>query len=105
MVTTVQNMLVEIPQTMLSMSPPMKELADMIRRHEMLHVHNTCARWCFGNVRCAVDGNENMKPMKNRSTGRIDIAVAWIIAQATWMLKRGKGPDLADVISSGKFSL
>lgn len=96
---------VEIPQTMLSMSPAMKELADMIRQHKMLHVHNTCARWCFGNVRCAVDGNENMKPMKNRSTGRIDIAVAWIIAQATWMLKRNEGPDLADVISSGKFSL
>ena len=96
---------VEIPQTMLSMSPAMKELADMIRKGEMLHIHNTCARWCFGNVRCAVDGNENMKPMKNRSTGRIDIAVAWIIAQATWMLKRNEGPDLADVISSGKFSL
>lgn len=96
---------VEIPQTMLSMSPAMKELADMIRQHKMLHVHNTCARWCFGNVRCAVDGNENMKPMKNRSTGRIDIAVAWIIAMATWMLKQSEGPDLADVISSGKFSL
>ena len=96
---------VEIPQTMLSMSPAMKELADMIRKREMLHVHNTCARWCFGNVRCAVDGNENMKPMKNRSTGRIDMAVAWIIAMATWMLKRSEGPDLADVISSGKFSL
>lgn len=96
---------VEIPQTMLSMSPAMKELADMIRQHKMLHVHNTCARWCFGNVRCAVDGNENMKPMKNRSTGRIDIAVAWIIAMATWMLKRNEGPDLADVIAAGKFSL
>lgn len=96
---------VEIPQTMLSMSPAMKELADMIRQHKMLHVHNTCARWCFGNVRCAIDGNENMKPMKNRSTGRIDIAVAWIIAMATWMLKRNEGPDLADLISSGKFSL
>ena len=51
------------------------------------------------------DGNENMKPMKNRSTGRIDIAVAWIIAMATWMLKRNEGPDLADVIAAGKFSL
>lgn len=96
---------VEIPQTMLSMSPAMKELADMIRQRKMLHVHNTCARWCFGNVRCAVDGNENMKPMKNRSTGRIDIAVAWIIAMATWMLKRNAAPDLAQVIAAGKFSL
>lgn len=81
---------VEIPQTMLSLSPPMKELERMIRAHEMLHIHNTCARWCFGNVRCAVDGNENIKPMKNRSTGRIDITVSWIIAMATWMVVRGQ---------------
>ena len=81
---------VEIPQTMLSLSPPMKELERMIRAHEMLHIHNTCARWCFGNVRCAVDGNENIKPMKNRSTGRIDITVSWIISVATWMVVRGQ---------------
>lgn len=96
---------IEIPQTMLSMSPPMKELERMIRSREMLHVHNTCARWCFGNVRCAVDGNENMKPMKNKSTGRIDIAVAWIIAMATWMVARNQKPDLAAVLEAGDFSL
>ena len=96
---------IEIPQTMLSMSPAMKELERMIRSREMLHVHNTCARWCFGNVRCAVDGNENMKPMKNKSTGRIDIAVAWIIAMATWMVARNQKPDLAAVLEAGDFSL
>lgn len=86
---------VEIPQTMMHMSPAMKELDRLIRSHEMLHVHNTCARWCFGNVRCAVDGNENMKPMKNRSIGRIDIAVAWIIAMAVAILAQKQQPDLA----------
>ncbi len=80
--------IIAIPQTMLGMSPGMKELEMLIRKHEMLHVHNTCARWCFGNVRCAVDGNENQKPMKNRSIGRIDITVAWIIAVAAWIVKR-----------------
>ena len=85
---------------MMSMSPAMKELERMIRAREMLHVHNTCARWCFGNVRCAVDGNENMKPMKNRSTGRIDITVAWIIAVAAWMVAKNQKPDLAEAIRS-----
>lgn len=96
---------IEIPQTMLSMSPAMKELERMIRAREMLHEHNTCARWCFGNVRCAVDGNENMKPMKNRSIGRIDVTVAWIIAQATAMVKRAQGPTLADRIAAGVWSM
>ena len=96
---------IAIPQTMAGMSPAMKELEGMIREHTMLHIHNTCARWNFGNVRCAVDGNENQKPMKNRSTGRIDIIVAWIIAVAVWMILRNQPEDLADVIESGKFSM
>ncbi len=95
----------EIPQTMLSMSPPMKEMERLIRGHELLHVHNTCARWCFGNVRCAVDGNENIKPMKNRSTGRIDITVAWIIAMATAMVKRSVGPSLAERLAQGDWTM
>ena len=96
---------IEIPQTMLSLSPAMKELERLIRGHEMLHVHNTCARWNFGNVRCAVDGNENIKPMKNKSTGRIDITVAWIIAMAVALFKANSKPDLGDVLEAGAFTL
>jgi phage terminase large subunit-like protein len=96
---------IEIPQTMTGMSPAMKELERLIRAHEMLHVHNTAARWCFGNVRCAVDGNENQKPMKNRSTGRIDIAVAWIIAMATALQFENLPEDkLRHAVDSGEFS-
>ena len=96
---------VEIPQTMPSLSPAMKELERLIRLHQMLHVHNTCARWCFGNVRCAVDGNENIKPMKNKSTGRIDITVSWIIAMATALMAASQKPDLAAAMDRPGFSL
>jgi len=96
---------VEIPQDVRNMSPTMKELERLIRLREMLHVHNTCARWCFGNVRCYVDGNENMKPMKNRSIGRIDITVAWIIGMAVALLKLDPKPSLLDALASGKYSL
>jgi phage terminase large subunit-like protein len=96
---------IEIPQTMLSMSPAMKELERLIRAHQMRHVHNTTARWCFGNVRCAVDGNENMKPMKNKSIGRIDITVAWIIAMATAMVKENQeGDKLNEALEKGVFT-
>lgn len=93
----------EIPPTMKNMSPPMKQLEALIREHKMLHVHNTCARWCFGNVRCFVDGNENLKPMKNKSTGRIDITVAWIIAMAASALK--SEPDINDVIAERGYAI
>lgn len=96
--------IIQISQSMLGMSPATKKLEVLIRAHEMLHEHNTCARWCFGNVRCAVDGNENMKPMKNRSIGRIDITVAWIIAMATAMVKEGQPGDLNAALDSGTFT-
>lgn len=96
---------IEIRQNMMGMSPATKQLEVLLRKGEMLHEHNTAARWNFGNVRCAVDGNENMKPMKNRSVGRIDIAVAWIIAMAAAMLKDAEKPDLAAALGREDFSL
>ena len=83
---------ISISQTMVGMSPAMKEIERMLRGREMLHVHNTCARWCFGNVRRSVDGNENTKPMKDRSVGRIDVTVAWVIAVAAWLAYRARHP-------------
>ena len=96
---------ITISQTMMGMSPAMKRLELLLRRHEMLHEHNTCARWNFGNVRCAVDGNENVKPMKNRSAGRIDVTVAWIIAMATVMEKEPQGPDINEHVLSEDWGL
>ena len=96
---------VEIPQDMMNMSPAMKEVERGMLEHTMRHVHNTCFRWTFGNVRCAVDGNENIKPMKNRSPGRIDPAVALISAVAVWMIDRNKKPDLAAAMERGGFTL
>lgn len=80
--------IIEIPQDLKNMSPAMKEIDDMMQRHTLLHLHNTCFRWTFGNVRCHADGNGNIKPLKNKSTGRIDPTVASIIAMAVWMIAR-----------------
>ncbi|MEG1683746.1 MAG: terminase TerL endonuclease subunit, partial [Oscillospiraceae bacterium] len=81
---------IEIPQDLKNMSPAMKEIQEGMLRRELLHIHNTCGRWCFGNVRNYVDGNGNMKPLKDKSTGRIDITVAWIIVVAVWMIVRNQ---------------
>lgn len=96
---------VEIPQDMKNLSPAMKEIETGMLNHSILHVHNSCYRWTFGNVRCAVDGNENKKPMKNRSPGRIDPTVATIIAVATWMIWRNRKPDLAAVMQQRDYHL
>ena len=97
--------IIEIPQDLKNMSPAMKETDDMMQRHTLLHVHNTCFRWTFGNVRCHADGNGNIKPLKNKSTGRIDPAVASIIVMAVWMVARNQKPDLAAAVARPGFTL
>lgn len=78
-------LVVEISQTMSGMSPAMKEIERLLRSGQMTHEDHPTARWCFGNIVIAVDGNENIKPMKNKSKDRIDLIVAAIngMAQAT----------------------
>lgn len=93
----------EIRQNMADMSPAMKDMEVKLRGGEMVHEHNTCARWNFGNTRCATDGNANIKPMKNLSTGRIDITVAWIICHATAMLAPAN--SLAERVQSGQWHM
>ena len=97
--------IIEIPQDLKNMSPAMKETDDMMQRHTLLHVHNTCFRWTFGNVRCHADGNGNIKPLKNKSTGRIDPAVASIIVMAVWMIAKNQKPDLAAAVARPGFTL
>ncbi len=72
--------IVPIPQTMAGMTAPMKEIERLLRHGELSHEVHPVARWCFGNVNIAIDGNENMKPMKNKSKERIDLIVAMINA-------------------------
>lgn len=72
----------EVQQNMANMSPAMKEIERLMRSGMFTHEQNPLARWCFGNVVTAVDGNENIKPMKNKSKDRIDLTVAWINAMA-----------------------
>ena len=97
--------IIEIPQDLKNMSPAMKEIEDMMTRHQLLHIHNTCFRWNFGNVRNYVDGNGNCKPVKNRSPGRIDAAVASIIVMAVWMIAKNQKTDLAAAVAEPGFTL
>ena len=96
---------IEVPQDLKNMSPAMKEMDDLMTRKQLLHIHNTCFRWTFGNVRCYVDGNGNCKPLKNKSRGRIDPTVASIIVMAVWMIARNQKPDLAAAMEQPGFSL
>lgn len=81
---------VEVPQVMAHMSPAMKEIERLAKTGQLTHEKHPVARWCWGNVNIAVDGNGNIKPMKNKSIEKIDLIVAMINAMARAMVEARK---------------
>lgn len=75
----------EVSQSMAGLSPAMKHIEKLLLTKQLTHEKNPLARWCFGNVMIATDGNENIKPMKNKSIERIDVTVSMINAMAIAM--------------------
>lgn len=47
---------------------------------------NPVLRWMFNNLTVKTDENENVRPVKDKSTGRIDGIVALVIALARAVL-------------------
>jgi len=93
---------VEIKQDIAHMSPAMKEIERLAKTGQLTHEANPVARWCWGNVTVAVDGNGNIKPMKNKSIGKIDLMVAMINAMARAMLLNQNKIDVSRY-ASGDF--
>lgn len=79
--------MVEVRQGFKSMSPAMKELEKLLVGCELEHGGNPVLRWMFGNMAVKKDENENVRPMKDKSTERIDGIVALINAIARAMLQ------------------
>ena len=84
----------EVSQTIAGLSPGMKELERLMRSGQLTHEKHPVARWCFGNMVIHIDGNENMKPMKNKARDRIDVIVAMINAMAIAMQLESEGPSM-----------
>jgi len=81
--------MVEVRQGYKSMSPAMKELERLIVGQEIAHGGNPVARWMFGNLEVKEDENGNIRPIKGKSTERIDGIVALINALARAILHEG----------------
>lgn len=70
----------EFPQTITHFSSPSKLLETKVLGCELLHGGNPVLRNHASNVAIESDKNENIRPVKSRSTGRIDGVVATIMA-------------------------
>lgn len=69
----------EFPQTIMHLSGPSKVLERIVLGGELHHEDNPVLRWMAGNVGIEDDKNENIRPVKSKSTGRIDGIVSLIM--------------------------
>jgi len=72
--------MVEHRQGITSMSAPMKRFEELVAQGRLRHGGNPVLAWQVGNVHRDQDAAENIKPNKKKSSGRIDAAVAAIMA-------------------------
>jgi phage terminase large subunit-like protein len=72
--------MVEHRQGYQSMSNPMKRFEEKVMENKIRHGGNPMLAWQVGNVHRDEDASENVKPNKKKSSGRIDAAVAAIMA-------------------------
>lgn len=82
--------LVEHRQGYQSMSSPMKRFEELVAQKRLRHGGNPVLAWQVGNVHRDEDAAENIKPNKAKSSGRIDAAVAAIMAVGRAEANEGK---------------
>jgi len=71
--------LVEFNQNFKSFSPATKYFEGMIMERSLTHNDNKVLNWCISNVKVMQDNHENIKPVKGKSSDKIDSAIALIM--------------------------
>ena len=75
------------------MSPPSKELMKLVLEGRIAHGGNAPLRWMMDNIYIRTDPAGNIKPDKEKSTERIDGAVATIMALDRAIRHQGSNTD------------
>lgn len=78
------------------MSPPSKELMKLVLEGRIAHGGNAPLRWMMDNIYIRTDPAGNIKPDKEKSTERIDGAVATIMALDRAIRHQGSAESVYD---------
>lgn len=74
--------MIECSQGWATISPATKKLDEIYRAAQLEHGANPVMRWNAANVAIKTDTNDNFRPAKDKSSGRIDGVMALIMAIA-----------------------
>lgn len=76
--------MVEVRQGAKTMSEPMKELKALLIDKQINYNNNPILKWCLSNLSIKADENDNIRPIKEHLTQRIDGAVSLIDAMVIY---------------------
>lgn len=79
--------MVEVRQGAKTMSAPMKQLKADLIDNKINYNNNPILKWCLSNTAIKQDDNENIRPVKIKSRGRIDGTVSLIDAYCIFVEK------------------
>jgi phage terminase large subunit-like protein len=74
--------MVECRQGYKSMTEPSKDLEARVAQGKIRHGHNPILKWCVANAVVTSDAAGNIKPDKEKATGKIDGVVAVIMGMS-----------------------
>ncbi|MGF6976365.1 phage terminase large subunit-like protein [Paraburkholderia sp. JPY465] len=87
--------MVQLPQNFSGLSPGSKHLERLVYSRRLRHNANPVLRWCASNVSLLLDTNENIRPNKKTSEGRIDPIVATCMAMTRALVHQpGPTPEI-----------
>lgn len=81
---------VKMDQTIKHLAPPTSFLYKLIMQGNIHHPLNPCMTWQLNNMIVYEDNNENMRPKKKKSEGKIDAVVALLMGLDQARRQRGK---------------
>ena len=76
--------IVDVKMTYKNFSPAIKKFRELVYSGEVIHEYNPILNFCVANAITKQDLQENILLDKKRSTNRIDLLVATIIAYSEW---------------------
>lgn len=82
--------MIEVRQGAKSMSEPAKSILAAVLAGKVRHGGNPALRWCTDNLVMVPDANENIRPVKDKSTDRIDLFVGMLIAWSRAVANMGQ---------------
>ena len=77
-----------------SMSAPSKKLEELILKGTITHDDNPVMNWCVSNVSVKEDASENIKPIKDNKTKRVDGVVAMVMSLGLYIAEEQKNPSV-----------